>query len=104
VRFSSMYVSEKPRHTVVLWCFYTSQACGKEQECIDLYKALEGTHPNPAIRRQAANLRFILEAPKLKLGPDERVSVPVLKGEAATRYSADEQSSGLVAILQVHHQ
>lgn len=40
---------------------------------------LEDTHPVPRVRRQAANLRYIIEAPKLELGPDERVSIPVLK-------------------------
>ncbi len=56
-----------------------AQACGQEQECIDLYKALENTHPSVQVRKQAAQLRFILEAPRLKLRPDERVSVPVLE-------------------------
>ena len=55
-----------------------AQATGRDQECIDLYRILEDTHPNIRIKRQAANLRFIMEAPKLKLGPDERVSIPVL--------------------------
>ena len=58
-------------------CF--AQACGQEQECLDLYKSLEATHPSAQIKKQAANLRFILEAPRLKLRPDERVSVPVLE-------------------------
>lgn len=62
-----------------------AQACGQEQECIDLYKSLEATHPSAQIRKQAANLRFILEAPRLKLRPDERVSVPVL--ETGGRYA-----------------
>lgn len=53
-------------------------ANGKEQECIDLFQHLEDTHPVSAIARQAANLRFIMEAPKLELGEDEKVSVPVL--------------------------
>ena len=54
------------------------QATGREADCIALYRALEDTHPNARVKRQAANLRFIMEAPKLKLGPDERVAVPVL--------------------------
>jgi hypothetical protein len=54
------------------------QACGREKDCIDLYKALEKTHPMPAIRRQAAGLRYIMEAPKLELSPEERVKIPVL--------------------------
>eukprot|EP00892_Ulva_mutabilis_P003141 jgi/Ulvmu1/12828/UM098_0009.1 len=53
-------------------------ANGKEQECIDLFRHLEETHPISAIARQAANLRFIMEAPKLEVGEDEKVSVPVL--------------------------
>lgn len=55
------------------------QAVGREQDCIDMYKTLENTHPNPQIKKQAANLRFIMEAPKLRLGPDERVSIPVIE-------------------------
>lgn len=53
-------------------------ANGKEQECIDLFRHLEETHPITAVARQAANLRFIMEAPKLEVGEDEKVSVPVL--------------------------
>lgn len=52
-----------------------------------MYKALENTHPNPSIKRQAANLRYILEAPKLKLGPDERVSLPLLEQDESARYA-----------------
>ena len=33
----------------------------------------------PRIRRQAANLRYIIEAPKLELRPEERVKIPELK-------------------------
>eukprot|EP00884_Botryococcus_braunii_P009122 jgi/Botrbrau1/18210/Bobra.53_1s0069.1 len=73
---------------IQLWLALAYQATGKEQECIDLYKTLENTHPNPAIKRQAANLRFILEAPRLKLRPDERVSVPVLKPEESASRAA----------------
>lgn len=50
----------------------------KEQGCIDLLRHLEETHPVSAIAKQAANLRFIMEAPKLEVGEDEKVSVPVL--------------------------
>ena len=40
---------------------------------------LEDTHPVPRVRRQAANLRFIIEAPKMELGADERVQIPPLR-------------------------
>jgi hypothetical protein len=59
-------------------CFQAYQACGREEECIETYKIIEKTHPLPAIRRQAAELRYIMEAPKLELSPDEKVSIPVL--------------------------
>ncbi len=49
---------------------------------------VEDTHPILKVRRQAANLRFILEAPKLKRGPDEVVNIPVLEAERKKRYSS----------------
>ena len=39
---------------------------------------MEDTHPMPALRRQAADLRYIMEAPKLVLSKEEKVSIPVL--------------------------
>ena len=54
------------------------QACGREQDCIQVYKTVEQTHPVNAIKKQAAELRFIMEAPKLQLRPEERISLPLL--------------------------
>lgn len=54
------------------------QACGREQDCIQVYKTVEQTHPVTAIKKQAAELRFIMEAPKLQLRPEERISLPLL--------------------------
>ncbi len=34
------------------------------------------------IRKQAAELRYILEAPKLEIGADERVSIPTVLDSA----------------------
>ena len=45
-----------------------AQACGREEDCLATYRTLEKTHPLPAIRRQAADLRYIMEAPKLQVG------------------------------------
>jgi hypothetical protein len=56
-----------------------------EAECIELYKSIEKNHPLPKVKRQAASLRYIMEAPKLKLGEDERVKLPILE---ATRYKS----------------
>ena len=63
---------------IQLWLALAYQACGRETDCIDMYKAVEKTHPLPSVRRQAAGLRYIMEAPKLELAPDEKVSIPVL--------------------------
>lgn len=54
------------------------QACGQEAECISTYKLIEDSHPSPKVRKQAADLRYIMEAPKLKLRPEERVNLPLL--------------------------
>ena len=54
------------------------QACGREADCIKLYKSVEKSHPVKRIRKEAANLRFILEAPKVTAGAVERISIPVL--------------------------
>ena len=42
---------------------------------------VEDNHPLRKVRNQAANLRFICQAPKLKRGDDEKVAIPVLKIE-----------------------
>jgi len=63
---------------IQMWLALAYQACGREQDCIDTYKNVEKTHPMPAIRRQAAGLRYIMEAPKLELSEEEKVKIPVL--------------------------
>ncbi|KAI7839933.1 hypothetical protein COHA_006327 [Chlorella ohadii] len=63
---------------IQLWLALAYQACGREEDCLATYRTLEKTHPLPAIRRQAADLRYIMEAPKLQISPDERVQIPVL--------------------------
>ena len=51
-------------------------ALGRETEAAEVYKSLEETHPLTTIRKQAEELLYILEAPRLKIGADERVSIP----------------------------
>lgn len=55
------------------------EAVGRHNDCIALYKRLEGGHPNKILRRQAADLRYILEAPKLKISSDEMVKIPLIE-------------------------
>ena len=63
---------------IQMWLALAYQACGREKECIDTYKVIENTHPVASIRRQAAGLRYIMEAPKLEISADEKVKIPVL--------------------------
>jgi hypothetical protein len=54
-------------------------ALGKEEECIQMFKDLETAHPNRQIQKQAEQLRFIMEAPKLEIGEDEKIHMPPLE-------------------------
>jgi tetratricopeptide (TPR) repeat protein len=76
---------------IQLWLALAYQACGREEDCIELYKRVEQTHPLSKIKRQAAHLRYIMEAPKLKLGDDEKIKIPVLEG--VDRYVAAKKQS-----------
>ena len=62
-------------------CDY-GQANGMDSECIELYKKIEKHHPLGKIKRQAANLRYIMEAPKMVLGEDEKIKLPVLQDQS----------------------
>lgn len=64
---------------IQMWLALAHQACGEEAECLAIYKALEETHPIKRVRQQAANLRFIMEAPKMRLSDDERVKLALLE-------------------------
>tara|TARA_B100001094_G_C18070645_1_gene739841 strand:- start:578 stop:1228 length:651 start_codon:yes stop_codon:yes gene_type:complete len=51
-------------------------ALGRETEAAAVYKELEETHPLTTIRKQAEELLYILEAPRLQISPEERVTIP----------------------------
>ncbi|KAL6769665.1 hypothetical protein ACKKBG_A31910 [Auxenochlorella protothecoides x Auxenochlorella symbiontica] len=70
---------------IQMWLALSYQACGREAECIDVYKRLEESHPLPSTRRRAADLRYIMEAPKLPLSDKDRVHIPVLKNMDVNR-------------------
>ena len=67
-------------------------ACRKRDEAIELYKLLENTHPEGKIKREADRLRYIIEAPEMKLGDDEYVEVPLMRD--AYQYKSKWSSSG----------
>ena len=56
----------------------TKAANRKDDECIALLKTVEDTHPIKAVNKQAGDLKFIMEAPKLKVEDDEKLTLPSL--------------------------
>ena len=67
-------------------------ASGKTEDAIELYAWLAATHPEGIVKRQAEELKYILEAPKMDIGEDEKVDVPVLRDAYA--YSDKWASTG----------
>ncbi|KAK3041855.1 hypothetical protein RJ639_000371 [Escallonia herrerae] len=72
-----------PRPTVFggeiqIWLAMAYEANNRHADCIDLYRQLENNHPSVSIRRQAAELRYILQAPKLKISQEEMVTIPLI--------------------------
>lgn len=61
------------------------EANNRHADCIALYQQLEKKHPSVSIRRQAAELRYILQAPKLKISQEEMVTIPLI-GSSYDRY------------------
>ncbi|KAJ6693706.1 hypothetical protein OIU85_004480 [Salix viminalis] len=86
---------------IQIWLAMAYEANNRHADCIALYKQLEMKHPSISIRRQAANLRYILQAPKLKISQEEMVTIPLI-GSTYDSYAAswsdkykdkDEESS-----------
>ncbi|URE41295.1 hypothetical protein MUK42_16498 [Musa troglodytarum] len=72
-----------PRPTLLggeiqIWLAMAYEANNRHRDCISLYQQLEKQHPSVSIRRQAAELRYILQAPKLKISKDEMVTIPLI--------------------------
>eukprot|EP00271_Cylindrocystis_brebissonii_P013907 TRINITY_DN3446_c0_g1_i2.p1 TRINITY_DN3446_c0_g1~~TRINITY_DN3446_c0_g1_i2.p1 ORF type:complete len:337 (-),score=42.22 TRINITY_DN3446_c0_g1_i2:34-1044(-) len=63
---------------IQLWLALAYDANGRRAECLALYRRLESGHALKNIRQKAAELRYIAEAPKLKLTPEEMVTIPLL--------------------------
>lgn len=75
---SNVEVGSRLGGEIQVWLAMAYDANGQRAACITLYKRLENSHPLPAIRKQAYDLRYIAQAPKLKLSPDEILTVPIL--------------------------
>ncbi|XP_058767470.1 uncharacterized protein LOC131641180 [Vicia villosa] len=63
---------------IQIWLAMAYEANYRHTDCIDLYKQLEKSHPSVSIRRQAAELRYILQAPKIKITQEEMVTIPLI--------------------------
>ncbi|KAL1808240.1 hypothetical protein DCAR_0727656 [Daucus carota subsp. sativus] len=63
---------------IQIWLAMAYEANNRHKDCIALYRQLELKHPSFSIRRQAAELRYILQAPKLKISQEEMVTIPLI--------------------------
>lgn len=63
---------------IQIWLAMAYEANNRHADCITLYRQLEQKHPSISIRRQAADLRYILQAPKLKISQEEMVTIPLI--------------------------
>ncbi|KAJ9176332.1 hypothetical protein P3X46_011656 [Hevea brasiliensis] len=63
---------------IQIWLAMAYEANNRHADCIALYQQLEKQHPSVSIRRQAADLRYILQAPKLKISQEEMVTIPLI--------------------------
>ncbi|KAG9446502.1 hypothetical protein H6P81_012630 [Aristolochia fimbriata] len=73
---------------IQIWLAMAYEANNRHSDCIALYQQLERKHPIASIRRQAADLRYILQAPKLKISQDEMVTIPLI-GSSYDSYAAN---------------
>ncbi|KAM5567958.1 hypothetical protein ABKV19_015834 [Rosa sericea] len=89
---------------IQIWLAMAYEANKRHADCIDLYKQLENKHPSVSIRRQAAELRYILQAPKIKITREEMVTIPLI-GSSYDSYAGtwsdkykdkDQRSSGTI--------
>ncbi|CAH9140011.1 unnamed protein product [Cuscuta epithymum] len=72
---------------IQIWLAMAYEANNRHIDCIALYKQLERNHPSVSIRRQASELRYILQAPKLKITQEEMVTIPLI-GSSYDSYAA----------------
>ncbi|KAE8710219.1 60S ribosomal protein L27a-3-like [Hibiscus syriacus] len=72
---------------IQIWLAMAYEANNRHADCIALYQQLEKNHPSVSIRRQASELRYILQAPKLKITQEEMVTIPLI-GSSYDSYAA----------------
>jgi hypothetical protein len=67
-----------------IWLAMAFDANGRRADGLAVYRKLEASHPMKQIKSQAANLRYIMEAPRLKISENERVTIPLVGDESQT--------------------
>ncbi|KAF8390490.1 hypothetical protein HHK36_025016 [Tetracentron sinense] len=85
---------------IQIWLAMAYEAKNRHADCIALYQQLEKKHPIVSIRRQAAELRYILQAPKLKISEEEMVTIPLI-GSSYDRDLAGGDGVNSVDMLQL---
>lgn len=68
-------------------------AYGQRDKALAVYEWLESVHPVKSIRKQAEELRYILEAPRLEIGENERVEVKLMPKDGFEPYN-DKWATG----------
>eukprot|EP00899_Mesostigma_viride_P021188 jgi/Mesvir1/29070/Mv18377-RA.1 len=64
---------------IMIWLAMAYEAQGRNAECIELLKEVNKKHPDDELRKQAGDLKFIYEAPKLALSKDDFVAMPLVQ-------------------------
>ncbi|KAJ4823297.1 hypothetical protein Tsubulata_028572, partial [Turnera subulata] len=78
---------------IQIWLGMAYEANGRHEDCIDLFKLLK-THPSFSIRRQAADLLYIYQAPKIKISKEEMLTFPPFDSGYAYYWDPDKKRSG----------
>ncbi|KAL9246513.1 hypothetical protein vseg_020038 [Gypsophila vaccaria] len=85
---------------IQIWLAMAYAANGRHADCIALYRQLELKHPSVSIRRQAADLRYIMQAPKIKITQEEMVTIPLIGNSydsyASTWTDKDKEKSQVI--------
>lgn len=78
---------------ISIWLALAHAATGPDGEklAVEIYKEVEASHPSPKMKKQAADLRYILEAPKLRVGKDEKVALPEVEEASRSEKGGDRR-------------
>ncbi|GAB2241868.1 hypothetical protein Droror1_Dr00018643 [Drosera rotundifolia] len=78
---------------IQIWLAMAYDANNRHADCIDLYKQSEDKHPSISIQRQAADLRYIMESPKIKVNQEDMLTMPSI-GSAYDKYATTWTDKG----------